>query len=129
MWGRARLAYATLAALTVLCALSVPAQASAWIVTLHTGSAAEGHSNLLPSAPGSPGAACTSATAATIKVTWSSVTHASTYSVYQATSAATGPYSLAASGVTTTTWTSGSLATGNYWFEVAALQGTNWQST
>lgn len=128
MWGAARLASTTLAALAVLCAWSAPAEASNWLVTLHTGSAAEGQSNVLPSAPGSPAAACVSPTGVTIKVTWSSVTHASTYSVYQATAAATGPYSLAASGITTTSWTSSSLATGNYWFEVASLEGTNWKS-
>jgi hypothetical protein len=47
--------------------------------------------------------------------------------VYEATNAASGPYSLAATGVTTTTWTSPALALGNFWFEVAALSGSNWQ--
>jgi hypothetical protein len=37
-----------------------------------------------------------------------------------------GSYSSTATGVTTTTWTSGVLATGNDYFKVAAYVGTKW---
>ncbi|HUB71181.1 MAG TPA: hypothetical protein VL984_12215 [Acidimicrobiales bacterium] len=104
-----------------------PAWGSGWPVSLQPPSAAEAHAGAAPGVPGAPAAACTSATSATVKVTWSEVADASTYSVYEATSAATGPYSLAASGVVATSWTSGALSTGDYWFEVAALEGSNWQ--
>jgi hypothetical protein len=113
--------------LTLLSLTTAPAWASSWVIALRSGSAAEGQSTVLPAAPGSPAAACSSSTSNTIKVTWSAVTHASSYSVYQATSAATGPYSLAASGIATTSWTSAGLASGNYWYEVTASEGSNWQ--
>jgi hypothetical protein len=100
--------------------------ASNWVVHVATTNSGEAHATVLPVAPASPVAACTSpATNRTIKVTWTAVTHATTYSVYQSTTSATGAYTLIASGVTTATWTSGT-TTGNYWFEVAALIGTNW---
>ncbi len=58
------------------------------------------------------------------------MTHATTYSVYDTTTSATGTYSLVASGVTATSWTSGSLSNNtNYWFEVVANVGSNWAST
>ena len=103
------------------------ALASSWTIAVQNGSSGEATSSGLPSAPAGASASCTSSVGNTIKVTWNSVTHASTYSVYQATSAATGPYSLVASGVSATTWTSGALALGNFWYEVAAVAGNNWQ--
>jgi cellulose 1,4-beta-cellobiosidase len=123
-----RLILPGLVAMALVGAMATPAWASTWAVPANAGSVGEGQSLAAPSPPGSPAAACTSATSNTIKVTWSAVTHASSYSVYDATSAATGPYSLVASGVTSTSWTSAGLATGNYWFEVSALEGSNWQS-
>jgi hypothetical protein len=73
-------------------------------------------------------AACTSQLAKTIKVTWSAATHASSYSVYKSTTSATSGYTLAASGISTTTWTSGTLSNATYWFEVAANIGSHWAS-
>jgi hypothetical protein len=49
--------------------------------------------------------------------------------VYDSTTSATGTYSLIASGVATTSWTSGTLTSGTrYWFEVVANVGTHWSS-
>jgi cellulose 1,4-beta-cellobiosidase len=63
----------------------------------------------------------------TIKVSWTAVTHATTYTVYDSTTSATGTYSSVAAGVATTSWTSGTLSSGtNYWFEVTASVGSNW---
>ena len=60
-------------------------------------------------------------------MTWNAVTHATTYSVYDATTSANGTYSLVASRVSATLWTSGTLTSGtNYWFEVVARVGSNW---
>jgi cellulose 1,4-beta-cellobiosidase len=70
-----------------------------------------------------------SSTQRLITLTWVAVTHATSYTVYKATAAASGPYTSTATGVTTTTWTSGTLAAGNYWFEIAAYQGAHWVST
>jgi hypothetical protein len=63
-----------------------------------------------------------------IDVSWGAVNHASSYGIYQSTSAASGPYTLDASGVLGTTWNSGSLPAGNYWFVVVAVIAANWTS-
>lgn len=114
-----------------ICLLQLPGLASAataWIVRSATGSSGESHAQGLPAAPTGVTATCNAPTTAkTIKVSWSAVTHATTYSVYDSTTSATGSYALVASGVSTTSWTSGTLTAGsNYWFEVAAGVGTNW---
>jgi hypothetical protein len=65
----------------------------------------------------------------TIKVSWTAVTHATTYTVYDSTTSATGTYNSIATGVTTTSWTSATLAAStNYWFEVTVSVGSNWTS-
>jgi hypothetical protein len=108
--------------------MGTAAGATTWAVTLQAGSAGVGHAQALPAAPASPGAACTSSGAKTIKVSWSAVALATSYSVYDSTTSATGTYTLVASAVTATSWTSGTLTAGNYWYEVTALIGTNWAS-
>ena len=124
---------ATLAAVcTVLTVAGVSASASAtaaglWHPVLAGGSHGEAHSHAGPSAPANPAAAC-SGLGLSMTVSWSTVTHASTYTVYQSTTASTGPYSAVASGVTGTSWTSGLLSAGNYWYEMTATVGTAWTS-
>jgi hypothetical protein len=118
-------------ALGAVCAATIlggaAAGATSWIVVLHTNSAGEGHAQALPAAPASPAAACAAPTTAkTIKVTWTAVTHATAYSVYDSTTSATGTYTLVAGGIATNSYTTAALATGNYWFEVTASVGTNW---
>ncbi|HUE07556.1 MAG TPA: hypothetical protein VMP41_09020 [Acidimicrobiales bacterium] len=102
-----------------------------WMVTLHTASSAEAHSQTVPSAPTGVTATCNAPTLTkTIKVSWTAVTHATTYTVYDSTTSASGTYTSIATGVTTTSWTSGTLTAGtNYWFEVAVSVGSNWLST
>ena len=97
---------------------------------LAASSKGEAHAQALPSAPTGVSAACAAPTTSkTIKVSWSAVTHATNYSVYDSTTSATGTYSLVASGVATTSWTSGTLITGtHYWFEVTVTVGSNWAS-
>ena len=104
--------------------------ATSWLVPVQASSSAEGQSQAIPSAPIGPTAACAAPTTAkTIQVSWSAVTHATNYTVYDATTSATGTYSVAASGVTGTSWTSGTLHNNtNYWFEVTASVGSNWTS-
>jgi hypothetical protein len=69
---------------------------------------------------------CPSSRQAKIQVSWNAVTNAN-YDVYQSTTSASTGYSLVSSGVTTTSWASGTLANGKYWFEVSAVFGSNWQ--
>ena len=109
---------------------AAPSGATSWVVTLQSNSAGEGQAQALPAAPAGVAAACNSPTTLkTINVAWNTVAHATTYSVYDSTTSSTGTYSLAASGVTTNAWTSGTLSKGNYWFEVTASIGSSWAST
>jgi hypothetical protein len=48
--------------------------------------------------------------------------------VYQSTTSATSGFSLAAAGILTTSWTSASLNSGNYWYRVTVTVGSNWTS-
>ncbi len=116
-------------ALSLLVTSGTAWAATNWVVHVATTNSGEAHAQALPAAPASPAAACTSpASAKTVKVSWSAVTHATAYDVYESTTTATGTYTLVMSGVTATSWTTGVLGTGNYWFEVLAAVGTNWAS-
>ena len=116
-------------ALGAILATSGTAWATNWVVALHTASAGAAKAQAAPAAPASPAAACTSSSAKTVKVSWSAVTKATTYTVYDATTSATGTYTSLASGITTTSYTTATLSAANYWFEVAAYIGTNWVGT
>jgi len=105
------------------------AWASKWVVGLASGSKGEAKTQAAPAAPTGVVTACTSASGKTIKVTWSAVTHAASYSIYESTSTTSTPgsFNLVASNATGTSWTSATLSSSNnYWFEVAAAIGTNW---
>jgi hypothetical protein len=110
--------------------VSAACAAGNWVVHVAAASSGESHAQALPSAPTGVSASCAApATSKTIKVSWSAVTHATAYSVYDSTTTATGTYSLIASGVATTSWTSAALTSGtHYWFEVVADIGSNWAS-
>ena len=60
------------------------AAATAWVVTLHVGSHGEAHSQAAPSAPTSPTATCVASTQ-TVKVAWTAVAHAVSYTIYKST--------------------------------------------
>jgi len=110
--------------------------ATLWSAGLGAGSSGLAQSGLVPAAaPSGVTSACTSLVlGTTVKVSWSAVTAPSngnpvlSYTVLEATSAGTGPYSVVQSGVAGTNWTTGSLSAGHYWFEVAAYYGANWPS-
>jgi hypothetical protein len=125
---------ALLAAVVITSALSLllssgPAWATAnWTVHVAAVNSGEAHAQALPTAP-SPTSACTSpASAKTVKVSWTAVTHATAYAVYQSNTTATGTYTLQASGVATTSWTTAALSAGDYWYQVVADIGSNWTS-
>lgn len=105
-----------------------PAFASTWVSQLAGGSSGESHATTLPAAPTGVAAACQSGTGSKIIVSWNAVSKATGYTVLDSTTSATGSYSVVASGVTTSPWTSGSLSSGHYWFEVTAQVGTHWTS-
>jgi hypothetical protein len=76
-----RVVAALAAALVGLCGV---AAATAWVVTLHVGSKGEAHSQAAPSAPTSPTATCVASTQ-TVKVAWTAVAHAASYTIYKST--------------------------------------------
>lgn len=105
-----------------------PAFATSWALLLKSGSAAEAQAHAAPAAPTGVSAACVSPSQRLIKVSWSAVTHATTYTVEDSTTSATGTYAPIATGQAGTSWTSASLTAGNYWFEVETYMGTKWLS-
>ena len=107
---------------------AAPACAGPWAVPLGTPGGGQSGAQGAPSAPTGVSAACLSPLGATIKVTWTLVTEATSFTIYDSTTSATGGYAIIASGVAGATWTSGTLSTGNYWFEVVAHIGINWAS-
>lgn len=128
MTGRAyQLAQASLLLLLLLLVDCASAHAT-WAIGVGGTRAGEATAAAAPAVPTGVAAACTSANGATIKVTWSAVTHATTYTIWQSTTSATSGFSVTATGVTGTSWTSGTLANGKYWFEVSARSGANWTS-
>lgn len=121
-----QLAKATLLLAFVLLADCASAQAS-WAIAAN-GRAGEATAAAAPSAPTGVTATCTTPTGKTVDVTWTAVTHASTYKLWESTTSSTSGFTVIATGVTGTAWISGALAAGKYWFEVSALVGTNWTS-
>ena len=127
----ARTPLAPLSALMVVTALLVsqtPASASNWVIALRAASTAEAQAQPAPPAPATVSASCLASNQQKVAVTWSAVSHAATYTVYKATTLA-GSYTSTVTGLTTTTWTSGTLAAGNVYFKVAAYFGTKWLGT
>jgi hypothetical protein len=59
-------------------------------------------------------------------VAWAAVAPAMSYTVYQSTTSATTGFTVAASNVTTLSYTQSGLGFGNYWFEVEGSVGTHW---
>jgi fibronectin type 3 domain-containing protein len=102
--------------------------ATNWTVRLATASHGKARGDTAPAAPTGVTAACQGVLLNDkIVVSWSAVTHASAYQVYDATSA-NGTYTTIGSTVTTTTQTVTIATTGSYWFKVQALAGTHWTS-
>jgi len=126
--GRPSLAAALCGALVAIGWLATPgpATASTWTVGVTGGGNASSASDAAPDAPSSVISTCVSSSSNTVRISWSTVQHATAYSVYQATSSATGTYTVVKTGVTSTSWTTGSLGKGSYWFKVAAVVGANW---
>lgn len=116
---------ASLATALATVAMAAPAVASNWVDALAAGSTAEAHALTL-AAPAGIAAACASPSGSVVTVTWNPVVPATGYSVLQSTTSAGGPYKVVASGLAGTSWGSGRLSTGNYWFEVTASVGVNW---
>jgi hypothetical protein len=125
--GAPLVAVALTALLGVLASNGTAWAAANWTVKVDTVNSGEAKAQALPTAPVATSACTSPASARTVKVSWAAITHATTYGVYQSTTSAGGTYTLQTS-VSTTSWTSGVLTAGNYWYEVKANIGTNWAS-
>jgi|GEM_PF-3704660 len=103
---------------------SAPAGGS-WVIALASagkqGAAAATHL----AAPTGVQASCSGLVSLAAHVVWNAVSRASTYRIWRSTSATTG-FTVVASGVTATSWTSSTLSLGTYYFEVSATAGTHW---
>ena len=73
-------------------------------------------------------AACVSPSLKQVKVSWTAVARASSYTILKSATLA-GSYTSTASGVTGTSWTSGTLSNGNVYFKMEAFVGTLWVSS
>lgn len=103
--------------------------ASNWTIQVGGGSRGLSRARSLPSPPPTVTATCAAPTAArTVTVTWTPVPNAVSYTVYRSKTSATTGYSTAATGIATTSWTSGNLTAATYWFKISALVGTKWVS-
>ncbi len=128
--GTMRTPASVLAAIvSVVLMAATPASSSTWTVGLKTGSAGEAVAQPAPVAPSGASASCYSTTQQKITVTWTAVTHATSYTILDSTTSAAGTYTATATGQTGTTWTSATLGSANYWFKVEAYVGSNWVST
>jgi fibronectin type 3 domain-containing protein len=125
--GALLVAAGSAAVLSLLVSTGTAWAAGNWTVHVATVNSGEAKAQALPSAPTATSACATPTSGKKVTVTWTAVTHATGYGVYQSNTSATGTYTLQAT-VTTTSWTSAALATGNYWYEVVANIGSNWAS-
>ncbi|MDX6274916.1 MAG: hypothetical protein QOJ92_2126 [Frankiales bacterium] len=116
----------------VVLAFSSPAlahAASTWQIRIAGTSAAAARSAAAPTAPTGVTGTCVSSVSQKVTVAWTAVTRATSYTVFQSTTSASSGFSVAASGVTATTWTSATLTSGRtYWYQVSASVGSNWVS-
>lgn len=105
---------------------AVPVDATThWTVTPGPSSPSEAKATTKPAAPTSISASCVSSSKKKVTVTWSAVANASSYTVFDTDASTTTPVAT----VATTSWTSGTLATGTYKYKVSANFGANWAGT
>jgi hypothetical protein len=115
------------ALLVALVLATSPAAASNWLVSLRTGNSGEAQAQSAPSTPTGVAAACVSPSLKQVKVSWTAVARASSYTILKSPTLA-GTYTSTAGGVTGTSWTSGTLSNGNVYFKMEAFVGTLWVS-
>jgi len=114
------------ATLIVLAAWPAAANAAGWSPNIAAGMKGAGRAGALPGAPTGVTAVCVSATQQKVTVSWTASARATSYAVYDSRTTAGGTYTLLASGITATNWTSATLGAGNYWFKIVAQAGANW---
>jgi hypothetical protein len=109
--------------LGILVALAASAVLTNAFVGSAVASLPPGGAGAVALSPGYVAASCVSTTGKSVSVSWAPVTAATSYAVDESTASASGPYQVVAGDVAATGWTSGPLANGHHWFEVAARVG------
>ena len=104
------------------------ASASNWLNHLAAASKGQARAQTVPTAPTGMTASCPVPTTAVIKLAWTAVKHATTYSVYQSTTSATSGFVEVKAGLTTPTWTTAILSAAMYWYKATVIFGNNWAS-
>jgi hypothetical protein len=122
---RHRTLRAVVALTAVLASSCAIAAAAGWTTSL-TGGAGATRSKAAPSAPASPAAICVSSSGRTVRISWTAVAGATSYTVYDSTNGYTGPYASYATGLSSSPYTTSNLPSGTYYFKVAAVFGSNW---
>lgn len=121
-----RAVVATVVAASLSAVLLGSAFASNWTIQAASGSHGEAQAAGGPAGPSGLLAGCGS-TKGTIGLVWTLVAHASSYVILDSTTAASGPYTTLASGVSLSAYQTGVMTSNrNYWFEVEAQVGSNW---
>lgn len=116
-----------LAPIIISASVAQLAFASTWTLGLAGGSAAIAQS-LQISAPSNVTSSCPApATSKAVRVSWTAISHA-TFNIFQSTTSSTSGFSLVATGVTGSSWTSGQLASATYWYQVSASFSSAWTS-
>jgi hypothetical protein len=62
----------------------------------------------------------------TVRVGWTAVSGASSYTVYDSTTGAAGTYSSRTASARGTSYTTSTLGAGTYYFKIAAVAGSKW---
>ena len=104
------------------------ASASNWLNPLAAASNGQAWAQTVPMAPTGLTASCPVPTTAMIKLDWTAVQHATTYSVYQSMTSATSGFTEVKAGLSTPTWTTATLSAATYWYKVTVIFGNNWAS-
>jgi hypothetical protein len=121
-----RSAAAAVLALSLVLGASAAA-ASSWTAGLAASSKGQGQASSQPAAPINITATC-SLVALKITVGWDAVPNATTYTVYQSSTGANGTYTSVQTGITGTSWQTGVLVLGTFYYKVVAYVGSNWVS-
>lgn len=124
---RSRWTLAAGALVGCLAAGAPTAWAAGWPVVLQGASTALAKAGPLPPPPATVTATCTTPLGLTIGVSWSAVARATSYTVYRSTTSATSGFSVLASGVAATSYTTAALLPGTYWFEVESDLNSTWK--
>ena len=104
------------------------ARATTWTIPLGSLNASESRAAGPPAVPQEVTANCVLVLPA-VTISWQAVAGATAYVVLESTTSAAGPFNTVVGNSSGTSFTTGALPAGNYWFVVESQLGANWVST